>query len=176
MSGNSYYNADSGCAPDYYGTDNTVPCFDIDRAQEDFNSIFDANTLEVELIRTTEVDEPESGDFFGTKTRPKIHRKRIKLFVTAQSTDAYKRREHGIVTNDATFQAFAKHNEDIRNSDLVKFIRCTKNLKFNIKRGELFIIQNHNRPFWQGQFSHQEFSLKRVDKDAYSEYQPNKNC
>jgi len=148
---------------DYYNLNSDVPDVSSDRIREDFNRIFERNTIQVELIKHRIEDDPENADFFGTRTPSKVNRKKIKLFITATISDSYKRREQGIVTNDSTFKAYATHNTVVDNNDMIKFLRTTKILDFNVKRGQLFIIQEHNKSFYHGQFCFQEFNLKRVD-------------
>lgn len=155
---------------DYYDFDTEVPDVEIDRIKEDFRTVFNRNAVDVELIKHYPQDVPEGADFYGTNTPSKVYRKRIRLFITASSSDAYSRKEHGIVTNEATFDFFAEPEVEIRNDDFIKFLRNTKILDFDIKRNQLFIVQNHNRPYYKGQFAWQQGNLKRVDKESPDVY------
>ena len=150
---------------DYYDFDTEVPDMDTDRIQEDFSRIFSRNAFDVELIKHLDQDTPEKADFFGTKTQAPVHRNIIKLFITSNTSDTYRRTEHGIVTNEATFQAYAQSTVEINNNDFIRFLRTTQILNFYIKRHELFIVQDHNRPIYKGQYCWQEFRLKRVDHE-----------
>lgn len=150
---------------DYYDFDTEVPDVDTERIQEDFSRIFSRNAIEVELIKHYLQDTPEGADFFGTKTKAPVQRNIIKLFITANTSDIYRRTEHGIVTNESTFQAYAESGVQIDNNDFIRFLRTTKILNFDIKRHEIFIVQDHNQPIYKGQYCWQEFNLKRVDHE-----------
>lgn len=152
---------------DYYDWDTDVPDVEVDRIKEDFRTVFERNAIEVKLIRHYPQDSPEDADFFGSKTPPQSFSKKIKIFLNATQSKFYRRREHGIVTNDSTFAAFAEPETDIRNNDFIIFLRNTKIPEFNINRGQAFIVQNHNMPFYKGQFTWQEFGLRRVDHEDY---------
>lgn len=150
----------------YYNCDSCVPSVDFKRIREDFSCIFDANAIEVELIKhRTDLDVAEDADFFGTRTPEKIYRKVVKMFITAESSDASKRTQSGITTDDSLFKAFAMFDTPLENNDVVKFVRTTKIADFDIRKDTLFIIKNHNKPFYAGQYCFQEFNLQRVDKE-----------
>ncbi len=150
-----------------YNTDcNQIANFEADRARYDFEYIFSANAIEVELIKQrTDIEVEPNGDFFGTKEKPIVERQIIQLFVTAEATNAYKRAKAGITTNDVRFKGYAKWNAPIDNNDMVKFLKTTSQTCFGIKPGEVFIIEDFNKPFYKGQYTWQEFTLKRVDHD-----------
>jgi len=145
-----------------------IPTFDPGRMREDFEAIFLANAVDVEIISNRkDRDVTHNGDFFGTRTEPETLRRIVKMFIEAENSNAYRRDRQGIVTNDSTFHAFCRWDVDLENDDLVKFLKDENQRCFGIKPGEVFIIQNHNKPFYRGQYVWQEFTLKRVDHDAH---------
>ena len=150
---------------DYYNLDTEVPDVEVDRIREDFEAVFNANAVEVEIIRHVDQDVPEGGDFFGTRTRTKVLRKRVTLFFYAKGTDAYQRTEHGITTAFTSFGAYALHDTEIKNNDLIKFLRTTKIKDFVIARNTLFKIASHDRKHYHGQFCYQDFDLILADKE-----------
>jgi len=151
---------------DYYDMDTKVPDVGIDRLREDFQLVFERNAVDVLLIKTRkDLDVQEGADLYETRTPMRLYKKLIKMFINAGTTNAYRWREQGIVTNDSMFHAFAEHNADIDNDDVIQFVRTTNIAGYQVDRGTQFRVSTHNEPFYKGQFAWQEFDLKRIDKE-----------
>ena len=159
------YNA---CAPGQGGAgcSNGIPMLCADSMIGDFETLFFAQAVDVELIKhRTDKDVEENGDFFGTRTPRDTYRKRIKIVVSAENTHQYRRDTQGIVTNERTYRAMAKVDAPIEPTDMVKFITTPGNSCATIQPGQLFVIKNRVIPPFIGKQLWQEFTLQRADKE-----------
>ena len=123
---------------------------DMEQVREDYAYIWGKNIIQVELIRQ---ENPQAGDYFREGESKEEIRRTVWLNVQGVSTDAYSRMQAGIVTPEATYSCYAKHDEDIRNLDIVKLGTF------------LFRVQEHNKSFYSGQIAFQKFNLKKIDSE-----------
>ena len=149
----------------HYDFQETVPTLDIERMRQDFEHIFEANSVEVKVTSQRQVNQYESGDFFDDGVRTKDYDRTVEMFVVPAQTDHYQRQDQGITTNDSLFQAFAKNDVEIQSTDIITFIRTTRIADFEVRKGEQFILERPNKPFYKGNTIFQEFDLKRVNKE-----------
>ena len=134
---------------DEYFTDDSD--LDIKDVWEDFEYIWSKNIVDCELLRE---NNPQSGDYFREDEDAIKIRRHIWLNIQGISSDAYRRMNAGIITPDATLHAYAKHDEDIQDLDVIKF---------GVWK---YRIQGFNKSQYSGQVAFQEFDMKRIDKEV----------
>lgn len=145
---------------------NQIPDVDLDRMRADFELIFNANAIEVELIKNRrDFSVGPNADFFGTREQPIVQRIIVRMHIVAEQSNAYQRGKAGITTNNARLRAMARWDVPLDNDDLVKLLQTPGQACFGVKKGEVFIIEDFNKPFYHGQYTWQEFALRRVDHD-----------
>lgn len=149
-----------------YNCSGCIADVDTDRMRADFEYIFNANAIEVELIKNRpDFDVNPGGDFFGTREKPIVQRQIVRMHITAEQSNAYQRTKQGILTNSIRLKGMAKWDTPLDNDDLIKLLQTPGQACFGVKKGEVFVIEDFNKPFYHGQYTWQEFTLRRVDHD-----------
>lgn len=129
----------------------TIPDFDIDRARDDFETIFDMNKIACTRLRE---NDDLAGDFFKENSSSTRSTATIYLNIQGLST-AIRRAMQGVTTKLGHLHAYAKYNTDIREKDII--IINTSNISFRFKI-------NNFAPGMKGdnQYVFQEFDLEML--------------
>ena len=130
-------------------TPSDVPSLDIDMVREQFEAIWQKNTVQVDIIRDTNA---QGGDYFHDDESNVPVTRQIYLNVQGTHSDWYKREKYGITTTDSEYHAYARWYEDIQNNDRI------------VWAGKRFVVANLNKSLYGGLFAFQEFDLRKIDK------------
>jgi hypothetical protein len=126
----------------------TAPGVTVERIRSDFEAIWKQNVVAVTLRRKNNF---QAGDYFHEGDDPGTTEHTVYLNLQGQTSDKYSREKAGLSTTGATYKAYARHNEDLRNLDELLY------------EGKKYIIQNLNKAIHNGQVGFQEFDMLRVD-------------
>lgn len=132
----------------------SIPDFDLNRVRNDFEAIFDLNSVTCKIVRESNV---ESGDLFNETTSSTQTQTNVKLNIQGISS-IIQRANEGVTTKDLTLNAFAKYNTDLQENDIV--IVSTSNIALRFK------IDNF-APGMKGdnQYVFKEFTLRFISYD-----------
>ena len=126
-----------------------IPDFDVDRAREDFNFIFDSNKILVQRIRQTDNLAGELGSISDSNSDLTAN-----IYINIQGlTDAVTQLKRGITDKNSTMHAYVKHDTDIKENDII----IVQLFNFEIQ----FVINNYSPGMkGNGQFVFQDFDIK----------------
>ena len=129
-----------------------IPDIEIDRIRDDFECIFDANSLSG--VRTRESND-SAGDFFNEDSDSTRSSADIEINIQGFST-LIQRLEQGVTEKVGKLHAYVKYNVDIQENDDIIVTTNGFELKFRVTG----YVPNMKG---DGQYAFQDFDLEMID-------------
>lgn len=126
-----------------------VPDLDVNQVREDFEAIWQKNTVTAILQVKTETEAGNYG--YDDENDEGITTSLITVNIQGLTSQAYQMKLQGLIRAGATFHAYVKYDVTLENDDRILW------------DGIIFVVKNWNDSMYAGQRVFREFDLVVVD-------------